>query len=469
MKGISLAKKGSFDNAMKCYRHALDIDPNFTQAYVARGAAYVLQGQLKQACAEFEHALQIDPQQAYALTYLQAAKDKLAGRTSNAQPTAGQATKQVNAAAPTGAHSTRDSLSSTPAGAATAAVPSSTSSSRSAHSRTPQESAHRSSSRTSRSERGSDRRTRATSDSPSPTRHRESRKEQKKERSSSRKKHKKERKEQKKERKKERDRDRVRERDRKRARSERRDGSSASRSEPSTVVVISSSDSSPSSSRSPSLVAIRGSNAATGGTSVTPPFGSDAHAAMMEADNSDPLPLLPPDDHSPDEKQPACSDSAAAARLPASLGDDDADWLADRSAVTPPPPSVPASASLAPPRVHRAPEADSPVLPPPGSDSDADAAADVADLGAELTPFGNGDHLSFALPLEPGAAHADSSSDAQLQAQSHATLDSPPMQLAHSLSSNSIAALGLSPHHASAADAAAHPATPAGEQAEPQH
>ena len=84
VKGISLAKKGSFDNAMKCYKHALDIEPNFTQAYVARGAAYVLQGELKKAIAEFEQALKIDPQQQYAITYLQAAKEKLNGRGSHA-------------------------------------------------------------------------------------------------------------------------------------------------------------------------------------------------------------------------------------------------------------------------------------------------------------------------------------------------------------------------------------------------
>lgn len=97
VKGISLAKKGSsdqvsesdrtrlFENAMKCYKHALDIEPNFTQAYVARGAAYVLQGSLKKAIGEFESALKIDPQQPYALTYLQAAKEKLmGGRNANA-------------------------------------------------------------------------------------------------------------------------------------------------------------------------------------------------------------------------------------------------------------------------------------------------------------------------------------------------------------------------------------------------
>lgn len=39
MKGISLAKRGSFENAMKCYKHALEIEPMFAEAYVARGAA----------------------------------------------------------------------------------------------------------------------------------------------------------------------------------------------------------------------------------------------------------------------------------------------------------------------------------------------------------------------------------------------------------------------------------------------
>jgi len=81
VKGIQLAKLGSFSNAMKCYKHALDIEPNFTQAYVARGAAYVLQGQLEKACREFEMALKIDPDQQYAKTYLQAAREKLGHST----------------------------------------------------------------------------------------------------------------------------------------------------------------------------------------------------------------------------------------------------------------------------------------------------------------------------------------------------------------------------------------------------
>lgn len=83
MKGISLAKKGSFSNALKCYKHALDIEPNFTQAFVARGAAYVLQGQMQRAITEFEQALTIDPQQQYALAYLQAAREKVGTNTTN--------------------------------------------------------------------------------------------------------------------------------------------------------------------------------------------------------------------------------------------------------------------------------------------------------------------------------------------------------------------------------------------------
>lgn len=49
-----MAKKGQFDNALKCYAHALEIDPNFVHAFVARGAAYLLMQQIDKAAAEFE-------------------------------------------------------------------------------------------------------------------------------------------------------------------------------------------------------------------------------------------------------------------------------------------------------------------------------------------------------------------------------------------------------------------------------
>ncbi len=79
-KGIALAKRGEFSNALKCYQHALDIEPLYTHAYVARGAAYVLQGAYEQAVCELRTALVLDPNVSNAQKYLEAALQKIAAR-----------------------------------------------------------------------------------------------------------------------------------------------------------------------------------------------------------------------------------------------------------------------------------------------------------------------------------------------------------------------------------------------------
>ena len=77
MKGIGMAKRGHYDNALKVYAHALEIEPRYVQAYVARGACYVLQGRWEEGVKEFETALSLDPEHAYARQYLAACRDKM--------------------------------------------------------------------------------------------------------------------------------------------------------------------------------------------------------------------------------------------------------------------------------------------------------------------------------------------------------------------------------------------------------
>lgn len=83
LRGISYAKRGLFDQSMKCYQHALDINPAFVQAFIARGAAYVLMQQSYNAIQQFQDALEIDPTNVYAKQYLDDAKKKLANENQN--------------------------------------------------------------------------------------------------------------------------------------------------------------------------------------------------------------------------------------------------------------------------------------------------------------------------------------------------------------------------------------------------
>lgn len=77
LRGISYAKRSLFDQSMKCYNYALDIQPRFVQAYIARGAAYVLMNQLQQAIIQFKTALTIDNNNTYAKQYLDDAEKRL--------------------------------------------------------------------------------------------------------------------------------------------------------------------------------------------------------------------------------------------------------------------------------------------------------------------------------------------------------------------------------------------------------
>jgi len=65
-KGVSLAKSNEYEKAIKVYNHAIDIDPNCVDAYVAKGAA------------NFEKALQIDPNCTNAKKYLKATQNRKA-------------------------------------------------------------------------------------------------------------------------------------------------------------------------------------------------------------------------------------------------------------------------------------------------------------------------------------------------------------------------------------------------------
>jgi tetratricopeptide (TPR) repeat protein len=63
--GVVHAKRGSkedLESALKFYKHAIDIDPTFSDSYTARGAAFVLLCRYEDALADFASALRFNPQ-----------------------------------------------------------------------------------------------------------------------------------------------------------------------------------------------------------------------------------------------------------------------------------------------------------------------------------------------------------------------------------------------------------------------
>lgn len=63
---------------MKIYNHAIEIDPQCVDAYVAKGAAYANQEHYELAIRNFEKALDINPDCANAKLYLEATEQKKA-------------------------------------------------------------------------------------------------------------------------------------------------------------------------------------------------------------------------------------------------------------------------------------------------------------------------------------------------------------------------------------------------------
>ena len=75
-RGVDFAKRGDYTTAIKCYEHALELDPRNAVAFVAKGAALANQGKFKDAAMDLEKALKINPQVENAQKYLDDIKMK---------------------------------------------------------------------------------------------------------------------------------------------------------------------------------------------------------------------------------------------------------------------------------------------------------------------------------------------------------------------------------------------------------
>ena len=63
-------KEERYNNAIHCYKHALEIEPNFAPAYIGQGAAFFKTENFVEAAAAFEKALRLNPNDKTAADYL---------------------------------------------------------------------------------------------------------------------------------------------------------------------------------------------------------------------------------------------------------------------------------------------------------------------------------------------------------------------------------------------------------------
>ena len=67
-QGSALQDQGRLDEAVACYRRALELKPEFAEAQNDLGTACLAQGKLDEAVACFQSALELDPATAQLFT-----------------------------------------------------------------------------------------------------------------------------------------------------------------------------------------------------------------------------------------------------------------------------------------------------------------------------------------------------------------------------------------------------------------
>jgi superkiller protein 3 len=64
--GVALKAKGQLEEAIEAYRKAIQLDPNYANAYSNLGSALYDKGQLEEAIEAYRKAIQLDPNYADA-------------------------------------------------------------------------------------------------------------------------------------------------------------------------------------------------------------------------------------------------------------------------------------------------------------------------------------------------------------------------------------------------------------------
>lgn len=98
-RGVTHAKAGRLDEALKCIEQALGMCPKHADALVARGALQANRGELHSAAADLQRAISIDPAAANAQSYLDSVRQKLRSQPSRSADCTPSNTTAATAAA----------------------------------------------------------------------------------------------------------------------------------------------------------------------------------------------------------------------------------------------------------------------------------------------------------------------------------------------------------------------------------
>ena len=69
-KGQNALSTGNYDEAIKCYKKTIELDPNFTNVYFFLGNAYFDKGMQEDAIREYKKAITVNPGNGMAHLYL---------------------------------------------------------------------------------------------------------------------------------------------------------------------------------------------------------------------------------------------------------------------------------------------------------------------------------------------------------------------------------------------------------------
>eukprot|EP00884_Botryococcus_braunii_P010506 jgi/Botrbrau1/19457/Bobra.0338s0077.1 len=76
-RGIDFAKSGNLEGAERCYKQALELEPQLVDGWVAQGALHANSGRYTEAVSHFETALRLDPGHQNARKYLDLTRAKM--------------------------------------------------------------------------------------------------------------------------------------------------------------------------------------------------------------------------------------------------------------------------------------------------------------------------------------------------------------------------------------------------------